>query len=213
MPVTKYEVVSQLEEISLLLDVLGEDAFRAKSYASAARNLETFEGAFEMLFAEDKLTTIRGIGKSLSEEIGTLKTRETLALLDELRERVPESVRGLFRVSGLGAKKVAALWQNGITGVEELIEASKDGRLAGMKGFGKKSAENFQKAAEFVLSSQKRMRIKYRCFIERSLTQSAYRNFRKPAKMFRNYRQHQFAYFKRDCKRCGEGFRVCCNHQ
>lgn len=157
--VTKYDVVSQLEEISLLLDVLGEDAFRAKSYASAARNLETFEGDFETLFAEDKLTNIRGIGKSLATELASLKTQETMTLLQELRERVPESVRGLFRVSGLGAKKVAALWQNGITGVEELIEAAKDGRIASMKGFGKKSAENFQKAAEFVLNSEKRMRL------------------------------------------------------
>jgi DNA polymerase (family X) len=157
--VTKYEVVSQLEEISLLLDVLGEDAFRAKSYSSAARNLETFEGDFETLFTENKLTTIRGIGKSLSEEIETLKSSETLALLNELRGRVPESVRGLFRVSGLGAKKVAVLWQSGITSVQELTEAAEDGRLASMKGFGKKSAENFQKAAEFVLSSEKRMRL------------------------------------------------------
>ncbi len=156
---TKHEVVKQLEEISTLLDVLGEDAFRAKSYANAARQLEAFEGDFETLFNENKLTSIRGIGKSLSEEITTLRTRENLALLEELHERVPESVRGLFRVSGLGAKKVAVLWQNGITDIQELIEAAQDGRLASMKGFGKKSAENFQKAAEFVLTSQKRMRL------------------------------------------------------
>jgi DNA polymerase (family X) len=156
---TKHEVVSQLEEISTLLDVLGEDAFRAKSYANAARQLESFEGDFEALFNENKLTSIRGIGKSLAEEIAMLGTQEHLPLLDELRERVPESVRGLFRVSGLGAKKVAALWQNGITDVQELIEAAEDGRLASLKGFGKKSAENFQKAAEFVLTSEKRMRL------------------------------------------------------
>lgn len=156
---TKHEVVAQLEEISTLLDVLGEDAFRAKSYASAARQLEAFEGDFETLFNEHKLTSIRGIGKSLAEEIAMLETQENLPLLYELRERVPESVRGLFRVSGLGAKKVAALWQNGITDVQELIEAAEDGRLASLKGFGKKSAENFQKAAEFVLTSEKRMRL------------------------------------------------------
>jgi DNA polymerase (family X) len=156
---TKHEVVSQLEEISTLLDVLGEDAFRSKSYANAARQLDTFEGDFETLFNDNKLTTIRGIGKSLAEEIAMLGTQENLPLLEELRERVPESVRGLFRVSGLGAKKVAALWQNGITDVQELTEAAQDGRLANLKGFGKKSAENFQKAAEFVLTSEKRMRL------------------------------------------------------
>jgi DNA polymerase (family X) len=156
---TKHEVVAQLEEISTLLDVLGEDAFRAKSYANAARQLEAFEGDFETLFNDNKLTSIRGIGKSLAEDITTLKTQESLSLLEELYERVPERVRGLFRVSGLGAKKVAALWQSGISSVEELIEAAEDGRLASMKGFGKKSAENFHKAAAFVLSSQKRMRL------------------------------------------------------
>ncbi|MGL4611410.1 MAG: helix-hairpin-helix domain-containing protein, partial [Trueperaceae bacterium] len=156
---TKYDVIRQLEEISLLLDVLGEDAFRAKSYTGAARQLETFEGDFEALLYANKLTSIRGIGKSLSEEIAALKTQEQLTLLTELRERVPKGVRGLFRVSGLGAKKVAALWQSGIADIQELVEATKDGRLAAMKGFGKKSAENVQKAAEFVLISEKRMRL------------------------------------------------------
>jgi DNA polymerase (family X) len=157
--VTKHEVIAQLGEIATLLDVLGEDAFRAKSYANAARQLEAFGGDFETLFAEDKLTSIRGIGKSLVAELATLKTQELMPLLQDLHERVPQSVRGLFRVSGLGAKKVALLWQNGITDIQELIEAAEDGRLANFKGFGKKSAENFHKAAEFVLHSEKRMRL------------------------------------------------------
>ncbi len=152
-------LAAELKEAARLLEVLGEDAFRAKAYQNAARNLESYEGDAGILLAEDRLTEVRGIGASLARELARLKTASTLPILERLRERVPESVRELFRVSGLGGKKVGVLWRSGVTSLEELVEAGREGRLAELKGFGQKSAESILAAAEFALASQERMRL------------------------------------------------------
>ena len=156
---SKKAVTSQLKEAARLLDVLGEDPFRAKAYQTAARQLEGFEGDFAELFETRRLTKIRGIGQSLANELYALETQDALPILDELRAQVPEGVRSLFRVSGLGAKKVGALWREGIENLEDLVAAVQDGRVAALKGFGAKSAASILAGAEFAVEAQKRMRL------------------------------------------------------
>ncbi len=159
METSKKAVTSQLKEAARLLDVLGEDPFRAKAYQTAARQLEGFEGDFAELFETRRLTKIRGIGQGLAQELYALESQDALPILDELRAQVPEGVRSLFRVSGLGAKKVGALWREGIESLEDLVAAVQDGRVAALKGFGAKSAASILAGAEFAVEAQKRMRI------------------------------------------------------
>jgi DNA polymerase (family 10) len=159
MTITKKELVAQLKETAHLLEVLGQDPFKARAYHNAARQLDSYDGDVIRHLMSDTLTSIRGIGDSLAKELSTLKSEETLALLRSLREQVPAEVRELFLVSGLGAKKIASLWEAGITGIAGLIEAADDGRLATLKGFGPKSATSLREAASFVLTSRRYLRL------------------------------------------------------
>ena len=158
-PASKKELVRQLSEASRLLELLGAPAFRANAYASAARTLDAFEGDFAVLFGERRLAELRGIGKGLAAEMYALRSRERLELLDELYTEVPEGVRGLLRVSGLGPKKARLLWLSGIDDLETLVAATQDGRVAELKGFGAKSAQALQAAAEFALAATSRFRL------------------------------------------------------
>ena len=159
MTVTKKTLVAQLKEAANLLEVLNDDPFRAKAYGNAARSLDAFEGDVETLFAEERLTEIRGVGRGLAGELYALKEHDHLPLLDELYTRVPEGVRRLFVVSGLGAKKIAVLWENGIEDLEGLLAAAEDGRVASLKGFGKKSAASLAEGARFALAAMQRYRL------------------------------------------------------
>ena len=159
MSINKKQLASQLNEVAALLDVLAQDPFKAKAYQNAARNIENYDGDINELLEQNRLTDIRGVGKGLATELSILKTTDTLPILEDLHQKVPEPVRKLFNVSGLGTKKIAALWQAGIDSLQELISASEDGRLASMKGFGKKSAEKFATAAMFALESEQCFRL------------------------------------------------------
>ena len=155
----KKEIAAQLKEAANLLDVLADDAFRAKAFMNASRQIEAFEGDILDLLRDDKLTSIRGVGKGVATELAYLKTQEVIPALIELHERVPEEVRDLFKVSGLGAKKISILWQNNISGLEGLIEAVNNGSIAALKGFGAKSAAKFAEAAKFAIEAKRRMRL------------------------------------------------------
>ncbi len=155
----KKDLAGQLKEAARLLEVLGDDAFRARAYQNAARQLEAFEGDFEALVAGGRFSDIRGIGAGLAAELSAAAEEGLLPLLGGLRERVPAGVRDLFVVSGLGAKKIAVLWAEGVDSLEALLAAADDGRVAALKGFGAKSAEKFRAGAAFALEAGRRWRL------------------------------------------------------
>lgn len=156
---SKKEVAAQLEEAAALMDVLGEDGFRARTYYSAARGIEGYEGDFASLLAGGRFQEIRGVGASLAAELRRLGATGTLPTLARLREEVPEGVRDLFRVSGLGAKRIGQLWRSGIDSLPVLLTAAQDGTLAALKGFGAKSAAGILEAARFAIEAGARLRI------------------------------------------------------
>ncbi|MDX1579788.1 MAG: helix-hairpin-helix domain-containing protein, partial [Gemmatimonadota bacterium] len=151
-------IARQLSEAARLLDVLNEDRFRSRAYANAARALEAYESDLADLAERGELTQIKGIGDGLAAEITAEPVDGVLPLLAELRSRVPAGVRDLFLVSGLGASKVRALWQAGITSLEALVAGVEAGEVQQLKGFGKKSAASFAEGARFALAAQTRVR-------------------------------------------------------
>jgi len=159
MAIDKKRIAAQLAEAAQLLALVGADPYRIRAYEQAAAAIEAYQGDVLALLYQDRLTEIRGIGKGLAAELATLKTHDQLAILEHLQARVPEGVRELFRVSGLGVKKIAALWQSGITDLAALLAAVEDGRVAAIKGFGAKSAAAIGQAALFALAAQQQMRL------------------------------------------------------
>ncbi len=159
MQINKKHVTAQLKEVAKLLDVLGEEPFKARAYTNAIRQIENYEGNFNELLANDQLTQLKGIGAGLASELAFLKEQAIIPSLIELYERVPLGVRELFLVSGLGAKKVSALWKNDIDSLEKLILAADDGRIEALKGFSTKSAVKFKNSALFAINAKNRMRL------------------------------------------------------
>ena len=154
----KKQVVVQLKQAASLLELLGEDPFRAKAFLNASQQLDSFKGSFLKLYEEKRLEEIKGIGKSLATEIYTME-KGSLHILEELISQVPRGVLELFSVAGLGAKKIRQLWHNDIDSLEKLVQAGTEGTLANLKGFGAKSTENLTKAAKFALKAQNRFRL------------------------------------------------------
>ncbi len=150
-------IAAQLKEVSLLLDVLGEDSRRARNFAVTARTFENFDGDVEEFYRQGRLREIRGVGERTEEELIGLFEEGVMPLLVELRERVPEEVQELFAVRGLGPKRIGNLWRQGIVGIAGLLAAAKDGRLAELPGFGPKTVANMEEAARYALRAQGRM--------------------------------------------------------
>lgn len=151
-------LVSLLKSTADVLDLLAADEFRAKAYRNAARGLESVETELDELQATS-FAKVPKVGKSIAGELmGYLQTG-IFAPLEEAASQVPPEVMGLFRVRGLGPKKVRALWDAGIDSLEALREAARNGSLAKLKGFGAKSVATILEAVEFALAAQKRVHL------------------------------------------------------
>ncbi|HEX7004059.1 MAG TPA: PHP domain-containing protein [Trueperaceae bacterium] len=157
--VTRKDIAAQLNETAKLLEVVGEDDRRARSLYVMARAFEAYQGDVGELYREGKFTSLRGVGASTEAELNALFEQGIMPSLARLREQVPEEVRELFAVSGLGAKRIGLLWRSRITGLEELLRAAEDGRLAALPGLGAKSAAKIADSARFALRARERMRL------------------------------------------------------
>jgi len=131
-----------LEEIGALLELKGESSFRSRAYYSAARIISGLDIPLETLVAENKLQEIRGIGKALSDKITELVTTGKLQYYEKLRSSFPQTLFELFKIPGMGPKKIKAVYEKlDIKSLGELEYACHENRLIRLKGFGAKTQE------------------------------------------------------------------------
>ena len=146
---TKAQIAEVLQEIATLLELKGENPFKIRAYANAARSLETFGGSLPDLQDEEALAKIPGIGKSIAEKIKDLAASGSLKYLEELRAEFPAAILELFSISGLGAKKIKALYEKlHISSIQQLQKACEAGRVAELPGFGETTQTKICQAIE-----------------------------------------------------------------
>ena len=138
----KAQVSAILEEIALLLELKGENPFKALAYTKAARALDTFDGDLARLVKEDRLVELPGLGDALRQKVTALVTTGKLEYYETLRASVPEGLLALTEIPALGPKKIRALHEKlGISNVVELEAAARNRKVRGLPGFGAKTEE------------------------------------------------------------------------
>ncbi|MDX1670962.1 MAG: DNA polymerase/3'-5' exonuclease PolX [Balneolaceae bacterium] len=150
MSVTNEEIATQLYEIGKLLQLAGENRFRVIAFERAAQTVEALDEDINVYIENDNLTDIKGIGSSIANDIKSYAETGSIEVLEKLREEIPQGIRNWLKISGLGPKTIRKIHEElGISTTDELREACKDGRVAGLEGLGKKSAENILKSIEW----------------------------------------------------------------
>ena len=126
-----------------MIDLTGGNPYRSRAMANAARNIERTEETLVSLAEAGQLTSIRGIGDGLADQIKEVIQTGTFQVREDLIGAIPAGLMEILRIKGLGAKKVRTLWQKlGITTIKELEEMATTGRLASVDGFAEKTQEN-----------------------------------------------------------------------
>jgi len=160
MSVTNQEVAKQLREIYQLMQLAGENRFRAIAFDRAAQTVEGLSEDINAYIENDTLTDIKGIGSSIAEDIKSYAETGKIDVLEDLRERIPEGIIKWLDISGLGPKNIAKIHKElGITEIEELKEACLDGRVASLEGLGEKSAQKIANSIEWMEQFEERCRL------------------------------------------------------
>jgi DNA polymerase (family 10) len=150
MPIINADIALIFNKVADLLEIEGANPFRVRAYRDAAR---TFGGlsksAADMIADGEDLTALPGIGKDLAAKVGQIVATGKLEKLQELEKRLPSGLHDLLRISGLGPKKVKALYDKlGIGDPAALQKAARGGKIRTLEGFGAKTEENILQKIE-----------------------------------------------------------------
>ncbi|HSY74072.1 MAG TPA: DNA polymerase/3'-5' exonuclease PolX [Dongiaceae bacterium] len=145
----KDKVAEILVEIGTLLELKGENPFKTRAYANAARTIEGLNEPLAKIVAEKRLGEIKGIGEALEQKITELVETGKLKYYDELKASIPPGLIEMLEISGLGPKKIQAMNKKlGIDSIEKLEAACKKGKVAELDGFGEKTQANILEGIE-----------------------------------------------------------------
>jgi DNA polymerase (family 10) len=139
----KDQIANVLVHVATLLELKGENPFKARAYTNAARALEGMSEPLEKVIAENRLSEVSGIGESIQKKITELATTGKLVYYEDLKAATPPGLVAMLEIPGVGPKKIKTIHdQLSIETIEQLEAACKDGRVAALKGFGEKTAAN-----------------------------------------------------------------------
>src|SRR3954471_13061210 len=100
-PMDKDQVAELLVEIGVLLELKGENPFKSRAYANAARALESLTEPLEKLITENRLGEIKGIGEAIQKKITELVATGKRPYYDELKASIPDGLVTLLQIPGL----------------------------------------------------------------------------------------------------------------
>ena len=154
---TNDQIADVLDQVADLLEFDGANPFRIRAYRSGSRVVRELAESVSAIVEDTSrsLTDLPGIGKDLAEKITTLIETGQLPFLDELLERIPESVLSLLRIPGLGPKKAAVLYRElGIVSLDQLRAACEAGAV---KGFAAKTEQAILAGIDLAASAGERI--------------------------------------------------------
>ena len=137
-----------LTEVADLLEIKGDNPFKIRAYRNAAETVLHETRRVAELTPAERLE-LPGVGKDLAAKIGELADTGAIRYHQELLQQFPPTVLELLRLQGVGPKTVARLHgELGVTSLEELEQAGRDGRIRRMAGMGLKKEAQILKALE-----------------------------------------------------------------
>ena len=131
------QVARQIFSVASLLESQGANPFRVRAYRRAAISLLSLPVEATRFTNEAGELALPWLGERLRRKLGELVTRGQMQFYQELLAELPQSLRELLEVPGVGLKTAPRLiGELGIGSVAELAAAAQEGRLRRLRGIG-----------------------------------------------------------------------------
>src|SRR2546423_1657996 len=140
-------VADRVDETGDLLELKGENVFRAVTYRAAARETRDLGEPIRSIYEAGHLASIPKVGSSVGEAIAQYLQGGKARRHEELKAAVPDGLLTLLRVKGVGPATARLINQHlKITTIDELEAAAKDGRLRTLPKIQARTEENILKS-------------------------------------------------------------------
>jgi len=138
MVISNQDYQDLLHQIADLLDLSGANSFRIRAYRQAAHTISTLTDSVNSLILSGEMGDLPGIGPSITKCLVDYLHTGTCGQLTELQEKFPSTLLDLQKITGLGPKRIKALFQVGIDSLTALENACLTGSVAKLPRFGEK---------------------------------------------------------------------------
>ena len=145
-------------EIADMLEIKEESIFRISAYRRAARAMESLTEDVTEVAARDDLEEVPGIGKSTAEKIEEYLETGKITYYEELRASLPPGITTLMSVPEVGPKTAVLLYEKlGVTTIDELERAARQGLVRTLPRMGAKTEENILNGIELIRRTKERL--------------------------------------------------------
>ncbi|RKY46638.1 MAG: histidinol-phosphatase, partial [Candidatus Neomarinimicrobiota bacterium] len=118
---TNEQIAEIFKELGAILELKGENPFKARAYYNAARIIEKLPAPMEEMINSGEIARIKGIGEAVIKKSKVLIETGQLPYYEKLKSSIPPGLLEMLKIPGLGPRKVRKLWQElGITNIGEL---------------------------------------------------------------------------------------------
>jgi DNA polymerase (family X) len=159
------DIARILTETADLMEIAAEDGFRIRSYRQAAATIEGYPERLSDIVRDPArpVTSVPGIGKSLAGHLQEIVERGSFDRRDALLQKYPPGVLDFLKISGLGAKTIAAILENfpGAATLNDLEALVKAQKLRDLPRMGAKLEEKILKGIEQFRRSSGRFLLSY----------------------------------------------------
>ncbi len=154
------EIASLFEKIADALEFKGENSFRVNAYKKSARIIREYPQDVEVLWKENRLKEIPGVGEGMAEHIAEYLETGKSQKYQEAVSGVPQELLILINIPNIGPKTLSLLYNKlNIKNLDELEKKIKNGSLIGLPGMGEKKIDNIKNGIKFFKEKQKDQRI------------------------------------------------------
>lgn len=144
------EISKIFSNIGDLLQIRGDASFRIRSYQKAARVIADLTVDVSELIESGTFQNLSGIGKTIEEKSIEILETGTCQAYEKLKDEMGLGVLELLDIQGIGSKTANRLYAElDIKNLNQLTEALENGRLQGIKGFGKKTLATISESLQF----------------------------------------------------------------
>jgi DNA polymerase (family 10) len=137
------EIARTIDVLGDLYEIDGAVVYRVLAYRKAAASMRETPESVWRLSEQGRLTELDGIGDTIAAKVRELRETGTLASLEKLRAKLPESLVEIKRLPGVGAKTAKRIYDElGISTLAELEAAAEAGTLRGHAGIAEKKEQS-----------------------------------------------------------------------
>ena len=176
---TNRDISAVFGAIGSLLQIRGDDTFRARIYERAADIIEEFPHKLASESTQqdspkynktalEQLRATPGIGKAIQDKTVEMLETGRCKFYDELVAEMGTGVLELLELRGIGIKTASRFYHEfGVRNLEDLQVLLESGTLSGIKGIGRKTLRMITESLEFYIE-QRKNRPLWRVFADRA---------------------------------------------